>query len=175
MASSSGKQKKRTARADAVSDGRRVGVKKSDRRWLDAHGQLWASKLESDLFEYFRSASVPVRRSDASDSIPYTTRVRQGRCGSCNSKDIRQEHTYTPDLCVGAAPGLAKASGNHIEAKGYLRASDRRILRGVMQARPDFNLHLVLQRYHKGTVDWARKFLKIPVLIFAKDTLIEAP
>lgn len=165
---------RRKAEPKAVETGRRVGTKKSDRRWQDNAGNIWASKLESDLFQFFQAAGAAVRKCDERDSVPYVTRIRQGRCGACGSDVVRQEHTYTPDLCVDATPAISEKGGNLIEAKGYLRPDDRRILRGVLQARPDINLHLILQRYHKPTVDWARKFLKIPVLIFGKQGLEKA-
>lgn len=135
-------------------------------RWRDPEGNTWASRFEYQLFTYFRTAGADVRRCEKRDAVDYTTRVRDASCESCGSGDISQAHTYTPDLCVRDGV-FGDPLQSRVEAKGYLRASDRRILRAVVASGKGADLCLILQRQHAKTVDWAKRFLKRPVYVFS--------
>jgi hypothetical protein len=59
----------------------------------------------------------------------------------------------------------------YIEAKGYIRAERRRLLRAFRNARQDIDLRLVVERDYKVTakltiVQWARKYLKCPAVVW---------
>lgn len=138
----------------------RVGSKRWDMRYRDQWGQEWASKLESDLYAWFVANGRSVRKCESGrDSVPYQTSVVGGKCLKCGHHKVCQEHTYTPDLFVTPASADEGLSA-YIEAKGYLRPKDRRILRAVNKAGVLPGLHLVLSRHHAPTVAWASKFLK---------------
>jgi hypothetical protein len=84
---------------------------------------------------------------------------------------VVQEHIYTPDLFnVPNVPGASDSSGYYIEAKGYLRAEGRSLLRSFRKSRPDIDLRLVVERDYKvgkgSLTSWASKYLKVPVHVW---------
>lgn len=147
-------------------------------RWQDPDGTVWASKFEYEVFATLREKGYAVTKTSPEDSLPYASDVKQGRCLECGSKRVVQERSYTPDLFVHTSPSAGGGvqdsgrirTGYYIEAKGYLRADRRKLLRCFRKANPDVDLRLVAQRDYKvgkGTLSsWAVKYLKVPVHIW---------
>ena len=163
--------KKRKAKA-AVSVAGRIGHKRSDMRYRDETGTEWASKLESDVYEWLTRNAASARKAESGrDSVAYQTAVRGGTCGECGCTRILQNHTYTPDIfAVDAWPN--KPGPVTLEVKGFLRAKDKRILRAVVKAGVISNMCLLFGRRHDKTVEWAKKFLPgVALGIFAKGTI----
>jgi len=89
--------------------------------------------------------------------IPWSSTVRSGRCTACKSKSVVKARTYTPDVLI---EGRCV-----VEIKGFLKATDRTILKGVVESaggeRP--LTHILFQRNNwittkkvKRCTDWAR-------------------
>ena len=97
-----------------------------------------------------------------------------GVCPKCGSREVAQEHRYTPDLFVSTAGRVGEAAtanaGYYIEVKGYLRAERRSLLRAFRKAWPKSDLRLVVYRDYKvgksTLTGWATKFLKVPVHVW---------
>lgn len=127
--------------------GRRVGTKRSDRRWEDDDGNVWASKLECEVYTALRGeAGIRVLErcgGGEGHSFDYTSPVRKAVCHSCASRDVVQQRVYTPDLYVVPASAGSDARGYYIEVKGHLRADRRNLLRSVVKAYPDLDLRFV--------------------------------
>lgn len=151
--------------------GQRVGTKKSDTRWQDEEGTIWASRFEYQVYVALREHGYAVRRTNGDDSMRYTVDVRGAKCSKCDSSCVVQERTYTPDLFVSQRD--TASPGYYVEAKGYIRAEKRRLLRGFVGTRKDIDLRFIVQRDYpvgKSTlVEWARKYLKIPVHVWDGD------
>lgn len=172
----------RSRKTDRLSDpperGHRVGAKKSDRRWQDEHGEIWASRFECKVYESARAAAKTVRRCDkgGSDTVSYTSPVRNGVCTSCEGVNVVQQRTYSPDLCVlQSADGeedsaLSRAHKYYVEAKGYLRASERTLLRSLFASNAIPDLRIILQadyRIGKHTIGWwIDRYLKCKWAVF---------
>lgn len=170
---------KRLRRAKAVTPGQRVGTKRRDMRW-EAEGEVWDSRFEYEVFRGYRDAGWTVRRCTEADSLTYTRPVRNGVCGKCNSEEVASRHSYQPDLFVSPGPAqqgrkgstaVDEPAGYFVEAKGYLRADRRSLLRALRKARPDVDLRLVCQRDYRvsakhSLISWARTFLKCPAAVW---------
>lgn len=165
----------RRIRPVPVTPGKRVGTKRRDMRWLAPDGVIWDSKFECEVFNAYGRAGIKVRKTDESDSVAYTRPVRNGLCTQCSAREVVSEHTYTPDLhAVPEKAGTASLDNEqpyYLEAKGYLRAERRSLLRALCKARPDLRLRLLVQRDYKVTAkltisEWARKYLRIPVAVW---------
>lgn len=164
-------------KARSSTPGKRVGIKRSDLRWQAPDGTIWSSRYEFELFLQLKEQGYNVRKTTEKDSHSYTSPVRGGRCLECDSCKVVQQHSYTPDLFVGEEGRSDKPtdpSGYRdylIEAKGYLRAPRRALLRHFRKARPDLDLRFVVQRDYRVTkhatiVEWARKYLKVPIVVW---------
>lgn len=159
--------------------GFKAGTKQSDRRWIDERGVLWASRFECKVYEAALRASIPIRKCDkgGDDTFSYHSEVRNGRCESCQGVDVIQERQYTPDLRVLSAPagteGAQPGSGEgeyYVEAKGYLRADKRTLLRCLVKTGKVPDLRFILQsdyRVGKSTLSgWIDKFLHCKWAVF---------
>lgn len=144
-------------------------------RWQAPDGVVWASRFEYEVFLYFQElTNGRARRTEESDSLRYTTPVVGGICTVCDSRAVAQERTYTPDIYI-LPDDEGQSNGYYIEAKGYLRADRRSLLRAVRKARPDVDLRLVVYRDYKVTakhtlVSWAKQYLKLPVMVWKEKT-----
>lgn len=106
----------------------RKGSHRSDRRWVDEDGNIWASKWEHDVYQGLRRNGYRVRRCDESDTIAYTTPINSGACLECGSTGVVQHRTYTADLFVVTDPEQPdEAQGYLVECKGYF-ARDKRAM-----------------------------------------------
>lgn len=173
---STGRTTEKTASVRSVkTSGRRVGTHKRDMRWQDPQGNLWDSRYEYELFTYLKAKDgLYVRPTTEQDSFRYTSPVRSSICTVCGSDRVAKNRSYTPDLFVNTKDdrGLARdPSGYYVEAKGFLRKDRRALLRYFRKARPDVDLRLVVQADNRATkqlrvVEWAKKYLKIPVAVW---------
>lgn len=149
-------------------------------RWQAPDGTVWDSKFEYEVFLGLSGRTgYRVRKTAESDSVCYTRPIRNGACTRCPSREVVSEHTYTPDLHIvqedsSKRGAVGEAESYYVEAKGYLRADRRSLLRALCKARPDLHLRLLVQRDYRVSArltitEWARKFLKIPVAIWPGD------
>lgn len=178
LAASVGRTTRRKSRAAATASvgGKRLGTKKRDMRWQDPDGNIWASKFEYGIYAALKEQGYDVFKTGEQDSLRYTSDVRSGLCLECGARRVVQERTYTPDLFVHSrteanrSVRLEDRRGYYLEAKGYLRADRRRLLREFRKANPNIDLRLVAQRDYKvgkGTLtSWATKYLKVPVHVW---------
>lgn len=160
----------------ATVPGRKVGTKRRDMRWLAPDGTEWDSKFEYEIFLAYEKEGKSARRTTEQDSLLFTRPVRNGACTECESCTVVSRHRYTPDLYVGAEDnrefGGLQATSYYVEAKGYLRAEQRSLLRSLRKARPDVDLRLIVQRDYKVTksltiTEWARKYLRVRAVVWA--------
>lgn len=162
--------RKRKAKTPAI-EGERVGTKKSDTRWKAPDGTIWASRFEYAVYSTLKEKGYDVRKTDKQDTMAYTSRVDSGRCRKCGSSCVVTERHYTPDLYIGPRPG--QTTGFYLEAKGYLRAQRRSLLRAFRKTGPACDLRMVVQRDYKvgksTLVGWASKLLKVPVTVWNGD------
>jgi hypothetical protein len=153
--------------------GRRLSGKRSDKRWEDENG-VWASKLEAIVYQAIkRDPRVVVRRcsEQEGDTFAYTTLIRGGLCASCGDRDVVQERTYTPDLCLVPAGDVGEARRRYLEIKGYFPGPKRNLLRGFLKTGPRLDLRLLLERDTKATssmnlVEYCHKFFKLPIHVW---------
>ena len=144
----------------------RIGKKRSDLRCKTPDGQEWASPFEARIFYSLRDAGYSVRRSMKHDALKYATPVKQGRCASCNSCEIVQDRTYTPDLLVEGPQGTIM-----LELKGYFTGPKRNLFRAARQSNPSADIRLIASSDHavtKGKTrlsDWAKRF-RIPFAVW---------
>lgn len=124
----------------------KFGRKRSDRRWIDPTGEVWASKFEWQTYEHLRASGANVRRCGDSDSITYHESRPNVQCMACGSRECVQERIYTPDLYI--IPKDPELEGYYIEAKGYFRSEKRKLFRHLRKTRPDISLRAVLQSNH---------------------------
>lgn len=87
---------------------------------------------------------------------------------SCNSCEIVQDRTYTPDLIV------ELIGDNHpilLEIKGYFAGPKRNLFRAARQSNPSADIRLIASSDHavtKGKTrlsDWAKRF-RIPFAVW---------
>lgn len=159
--------------------GRKIGFKRSDRRFLSDDGQEWDSKFEWLVYSGLKGAGHRVRRCDQSDSISYNTAVKQGKCLECGGTVCVQERIYTPDLYVGEPSGKGTSAnrGFTLECKGFFPADKRSLFRAVANQATGIDLRIVFEREVKlkGTVgtnvDYIKKYLKgFPVGTWNRET-----
>ncbi len=173
--------RKSTAKPPKVS-GQRVGSKRRDMRWLDPDGNVWASRFEYSVYKTLKDKGYDVRKTAEQDRMAYSSDVANGRCRGCQSTDVVTERHYTPDLFVvpkQTSPGLTadpldpSRHGYYLEAKGYLRAERRTLLRAFRKTGPRCDLRLVVQRDYtvgKSTlVGWATRLMKVPAVVWTGD------
>ena len=149
-----------------MTKGKRVGSKRSDRRWEDPEGGLWDSKFEWEVYLGLRNNGYRVRRCDESDTFAYDTRVAKGRCLECQSDAVVQGRTYTADLfVVEHKEGVAR--GRYlVECKGYFPAAKRSLFRAVASQLPDVDLRIIFEsnRRLRGTkmtpVEYIHRYCK---------------
>ena len=164
--------------------GSRVGTKKRDMRWQAPDGTVWASRFEYAVYSTLKEKGYDVRKTTEQDRMAYTSPVSSGRCRGCGSDDVVTERHYTPDLFVVPRRGKQRAglttdptnpkrSGYYLEAKGYLRAERRTLLRAFRKTGPSCDLRLVIQRDYpvgKSTLTgWATRLMKVPVAVWNGD------
>lgn len=156
----------------APTPGERVGTKRRDMRWKAPDGTVWDSRFEYEVYLGFKERGISVRKLEApKDSLDYTSPVRGAECAKCGSNAVVQRRSITFDLlAVQEAGGGPERRSYRVEAKGYLRAPRRRLLRCFRQAWPSVDLRLVLQadyKVGKGTVlEWCAKYLKCPAFVW---------
>jgi len=137
-----------------MTSGRRKGVKRSDRRWIDADGGEWDSKFEWRVYNGLRDHGNRIRRCDERDAIAYNTSVRQGRCLECKSNAVIQERIYTADLfMVSERDGGATGGGYLVECKGYFPGTKRALFRAISKQLQGIGLRIIFEsnRQLKGT------------------------
>jgi hypothetical protein len=172
--------RKSTKPRKAVIAGKRVGTKSRDTRWLAEDGTIWASRFEYAVYSTLKDKGYDVRKTCEQDRMAYASVVANGRCRGCDSTDVVAERHYTPDLFVvpkRSRPGSGVEDptrpgtwGYYLEAKGYLRAERRTLLRAFRKTGPSCDLRLVVQRDYpvgKSTLTgWANRLLKVPVTVW---------
>lgn len=75
-------------------------------------------------------------------SFDYFKKVRSAKCSECDSKEVLQKHSYTPDFFV-IEPGF------FIETKGIFSPSDRAKMLLMKEQHPKVEIRLVFQRDNK--------------------------
>jgi hypothetical protein len=160
--------KRRTVRQSL---GHKTGTKRSDRHWTDPEGNIWDSRYEYTVYAAYKAAGYAVRRTSKIDTMAFILPIRGGKCGACGATEVGQQRTYTPDLHVAADHKEYPAITYYIEAKGYLRAKERSLLRNFYKAHPDASVRYLLQRSYpagklskitgkrSSIIDWFHKFL----------------
>lgn len=145
--------------------GHKVGTKRSDKRWQDEHGEIWASRFECLVYNSGKTGDLKIRKCDKGgrDTLSYHSKVRDGVCSACKSPDIIKERRYTPDLRV-LSDNEAQEGGYYVEAKGYMRASQRSLVRDFFKTGPPIDLRFILQADYRVSRSltmggWIDKFL----------------
>lgn len=158
-------------RKRVVTPGRRVGTKRSDKRWESPDGEMWDSKYEYEVYREFIRSGVAVRRCTKSDTMAFVLPIKRGICGTCGSAKVGQQRHYTPDLLATTSDPQLSPKHYYIETKGYLRAKERSLLRSLYKAYPDASICVILQRDYpipsraggkpskSSIVKWFNKFL----------------
>lgn len=149
----------------------RIGKKRSDLRCRTPDGQEWASPLESRVFFELTRKGYAVERN--TDVFTYSTAVKQGRCAACNSCEIVQDRTYTPDLKVTFVDKIGSGDITYVylELKGYFAGPKRNLFRAARQSNPSADIRLIASTDHwvtKGKTrlsDWAKRF-RIPFAVW---------
>jgi len=133
--------------------GHKKGTKRSDKHWVDPEGAVWDSRYEYLVYKGFQDAGAKVRRTTKSDTFSFTLPIRGASCASCGSAKVGQLRHYTPDIHVTPRNSKHKAECYYVEAKGFLRAKQRSLLRAFYKENPDSSVRYVLQRdYPTGAV-----------------------
>lgn len=150
--------------------GKRVGTKRSDKRWQSPDGQIWDSQFEYIVYTAYKASGYAIRRCTPSDTIPYIVPVRSGTCLACGATEVGKQRKYTPDFHVTPKDSERKTVSYYIETKGYLRPPERALLRALCKTQPDISLRLIFQRNYRvskptyntdgSVMTWAQKFLK---------------
>jgi hypothetical protein len=109
--------------------------------------------------------------------LKYLSSVTKGICNKCDSRDVGQQRTYTPDFYFPKFDFF-------IEVKGRLDSATRKKMRDVRRENPDVDVRLLLMADNKITPrkperysDWCKKFdyqycIKFPPdAWFEKETL----
>jgi hypothetical protein len=179
----------RKARAKKpVTLGKRKGKKRSDMRWIAPDGSVFDSRFEYEVYKAGVDAKVPIRRTTkgkpdgaGSDTVSYWHPSRGGSCRACGSAEVGTSRSFTADILYSpslqddkSADKADSGSGSapfYIDAKGYLRAPKRSLLRSLVKTRKDFALRLILQRDFpiskvSRISDWIRKYLKIQFAVW---------
>lgn len=152
--------------------------RKGDRHYDAPDGSVWDSLFEYKV--YLRLADedgIRTRRTvpGSGDTFIYFDRPRSAICRNCGSDQVVQQRSYTPDLFCDPVQHSVQDRLDRdtwVEAKGYLRGHDRRLLRCFVKERPDVNLWIIFQRDYYVTkptakrpgglriTEWAAKYLK---------------
>ena len=130
--------------------GKRVGRKRSDRRW-QTQGVIWDSKFEYEVYDTLKADGHNVRKATKSDAISYCEPKARVRCLSCGSRECGQDRIYTPDLFF-VPEGFSEEFGYYIEVKGYFNAQKRALFRCLRTARQDTDIRVIL-----ATNSWVSK------------------
>jgi len=130
--------------------GKRVGKKKSDRRWRDPDGKVWASRFEWTVYDTLSRLGCNVRKCTERDSISYSEPKPNVKCMECGSLQCMQERIYTPDLFL-IPKGRGNGDGYFIETKGYFARDKRILFRCFRNDRQDIDLRLILESDHWTT------------------------
>ena len=127
--------------------GKRIGTKRSDRRWQDERGRIWDSQFEYRVYRALSSAGHNPRRCDESHSIVYGTAVKEGHCLDCGSSRVLQARSYTADLHVLGNQSKGIEGGYLLELKGYWKKATRNLFRSVAQraAEEGIDLRIVFE------------------------------
>lgn len=120
----------------------------ADRRHIDEAGAEWASRYESEVYRQLQLLGVDCRRcsADEGDTFSYSSSVVRGRCLECQSSEVVQDRTYTPDLFISSLPGYEEHGGCYVEIKGYWPAPKRGLLRSVYKGQPEAPLVFIFQK-----------------------------
>ena len=132
-------------------------------RWRDPTGEEWDSRYEYTIYAAYKASGKDIRRTEKGDTFSFTLPIRGGTCEACKSAKVGQRRTYRPDFFVSTSRDDPTA-GYYIEAKGYLRAKQRSLLRNFYKANPDIDVRYILQRDFAATKrssisQWFAKFL----------------
>lgn len=158
-----------TVKSASESKGKRVGTKRSDRRWQAADGTIWASKFEYQVYDalirrYAGDSRISVERCGSDCTLSYHSSVKNGRCTKCGTVCVVQERTYTPDIRIVRVAESGERRCTYIEAKGYFEGSKRSLFRQVLKTHQGVDIRIVAERDHwvtKGKTklsDWAKRF-----------------
>lgn len=144
--------------------GQRVGTKNSDRRW-EADGEEWDSRYEYQVYRAYADAGWTIRRCNQSDTFSFTLPIRAGTCLACGATTVGQHRRYTPDFHVTTPASQHPPVSYYVEAKGYLRTSQRSLLRHFHSQNKDSGVRYLLQRNYPVTqsssiTDWFNKMMK---------------
>lgn len=154
--------------------GQKVGTKRSDRRWQSDDGQLWDSRFEWRVWSVLSEIpTITVRRCERGkgDSFNYVSNVRGAKCLECDSREVVQERTYTPDLLVRRKSEVQHGGGYYLELKGRFPPAKRSLLRAFVKSRPEVDLRLVLEKDGRATpkldlLEYCHEYLKIPTIVW---------
>ena len=107
---------------------------------------------------------------DKSDSFSFTLPIRGGKCGDCGSDQVGQQRTFTPDFRIVSEDSKHPTVSYYLEAKGYIRAKERSLLRAFNKAHPSADVRYILQSAYRASkptassdgsiVTWFSKFMK---------------
>lgn len=151
--------------------GRRVGQKRSDKRFIAPGGVEWASKFEWEVYDVIRGTGAIVRKCGKGDSFSYHEPKRGGKCLACGSDNTVQERIYTPDLHITLPPEWRSGPGEYyIEVKGYFRQQRRALFGHFLKQHPDVDMRIVFETDGRATPrltyrEYAQKYYKVPVVV----------
>lgn len=116
--------------------------------YFDDEGTKWDSRYEWEVYDAIREMGLDVRKCSAEqgDTFSYTSKVIRGECLECESSEVVQRRTYTPDLFVSELKSPNGDLGGYIEVKGYWKPAKRNLLRSVVKSNPHLNLLFVFRR-----------------------------
>lgn len=154
----------------------RLSRKRSDKRWVDDSGELWASRLECEVFTTLSADKrIVVRKCEqgTSDTFPYYSRSRSSACLDCGSGEVVQHRSYTPDMFVYPKGRGGKGRGYYLEVKGFFPGPRRKLLGDFIKTGSDIDLRLLFQSDRQATpklsyVEYAIHRLKIPCHVWDK-------
>ncbi len=133
-------------------------------------GSIWDSAFEFKVFTAYQQAGYPIYRCGDKGQdfqLQYTQKMKSCFCKECGGEEIYSRHFYTPDFYLLIGNELV-----FIEAKGYMRAQRRSLMRAFCASRNDVKLLFIAQRDYKVTkkltlTEWACKFLKCESFVFS--------
>lgn len=177
------KSSRRAKQKPKEANGKRVGTKRSDRRWQAVDGTIWASKFEYQVYDalvrhFEGNPRVSVERCGPDCTLGYHSSVKNGRCKECRSVCVVQERTYTPDIRIVRTSESGQKRTTYIEAKGYFEGSKRSLFRQVLKSYESLDIRIVAERDHPVTrgktnlSDWAKRF-KVKFHLWDKGNLLQ--
>ena len=162
--------RRKPVKEPATYHGRKASAKRSDRHWIAPDGELWDSRYEYLVYIKFRQEGINIQRCDKSDSFSFTLPIRGGKCGDCGSDQVGQQRTFTPDFRIVSEDSKHPTVSYYLEAKGYIRAKERSLLRAFNKAHPSADVRYILQSAYRASkptassdgsiVTWFSKFMK---------------